>query len=142
MKLVRVVMLAGLLASMLLGLLPAGSVSAFDQPVDCQGTHINGGMIISGGGTGSSGTVYPADYSRQLLTLYKWAPGDQIRVGGQRPTGTTLEIWLDDEMVASGPYPELTYTVTKRQIAYLTVVMNSTQAEPIYSHSLVITCPL
>jgi hypothetical protein len=132
MKSLRVLILAGLLASLLLALIPAGPASAFTRPFDCEGD-------LSLGGTGSF--TYPADFSFTLQTWYKWEPGDQIRISGQRPTGTTLEIWLDDELVASGPYPELTYTVTKRQIAYLRVVMNSQQAEWV-SYLLTTSCPV
>jgi hypothetical protein len=136
MKKLRVWMLAGLLASLLLALMPAGPVSAFAQPVDCQGLMSLGGVTFGGGSI-----IFPADFSIALPTRYKWEPGDNIRITAQRPTGTTLEIWLDDELAASGPYPELTYTFIKRQIAYLTVVYRSQEADAMSSYSLVVTCP-
>jgi hypothetical protein len=132
--------MSGVLASLLLVLIPAGPASAFVQPVDCQGYLSLGGFTVSFGTSGSS-TIYPANYSLSLAPRYKWEPGDYIRVGGQRSTGTTLEIWLDDDLVASGPYPTLTYTFTKRQIAYLKAVLNSSQAEPQDSCGLLIACP-
>ncbi len=136
MKKLRVWMLAGLLASLLLALIPAGPVSAFDQPVDCLGLRSQGGITFGGGSI-----ISPADFSISLPTRYKWEPGDSIRIVAQRPTGTTLEIWLDGELAASGPYPELTYTFVKRQIAYLTVVYRSQEADAMSSYGLVVTCP-
>ncbi len=89
----------------------------------------------------TGGIISPADFSISLPARYKWEPGDTMRISAQRPTGTTLEIWLDGELVASGPYPELTYTFTKRQIAYLTVVYRSQEADAMTSYGLVVTCP-